>query len=180
LISLHAIASVPRCAAPLGDWLRVERQLREGGGNDAALTAALNHIGRHYAERLKWAKAALYYSQARNSGELARCLYALEDYPGLGRLADALAEGDALLLDIAAKLASVGLCAEAVSAYLKAGHHAATCMRAAVFALQLMGVSEGRAANLVQGSEPFLFMNCLVPFSSSPPPGCAIHRTLYE
>jgi WD repeat-containing protein 35 len=52
---------------------------------------------------------------------LVECFYRLEDYPSLSRLVEASPDGDALLLEIGRKLASVGLCAEAVGAFIKAG-----------------------------------------------------------
>lgn len=50
---------------------------------------------------------------------LVQCFYHLEDFAGLTKLIDVLTEGQALLMDIGAKLQSVGLCSEAVAAYLK-------------------------------------------------------------
>lgn len=47
----------------LGDWFRVEKLLRESGGDDVALVAAWNKIGGYYSDRQKWAKAAQYYTQ---------------------------------------------------------------------------------------------------------------------
>ncbi|KAF6259424.1 intraflagellar transport protein [Scenedesmus sp. NREL 46B-D3] len=105
----------------LGDWFKVERLLKETGGDDAALVNAWNKIGQYYSDRQKWAKAAQYYTQARNTGMLVQCFYQLEDFPGLVKLTEVLTEGQPLLADIGAKLQSVGLCADAVAAFLKAG-----------------------------------------------------------
>lgn len=49
----------------LGDWFKVEKLLREGGGDDVALVNAWNKIGAYYSERQKWAKAAQFYTQVR-------------------------------------------------------------------------------------------------------------------
>lgn len=65
-------------------------------------------------------QAASYYAQAKNSEALANALYRLEDFEGLEQLSAALPEGDALLLHLAESFQSVGLCQQAVSAYLKA------------------------------------------------------------
>jgi WD repeat-containing protein 35 len=46
-----------------GDWFKVERLIKETGGDDAALTNAWNKIGQYYSDRQKWAKAAQYYTQ---------------------------------------------------------------------------------------------------------------------
>lgn len=72
--------------------------------------------------RVHWAacvQAAGYYAQAKNSQALADALYRLEDFEGLEQLTAALPEGDALLLHLAESFQSVGLCQQAVSAYLK-------------------------------------------------------------
>lgn len=57
--------------------------------------------------------------QARNTGMLVHCFYQLEDVSGLVKLTEVLTEGQPLLADIGAKLQSVGLCADAVAAFLK-------------------------------------------------------------
>jgi WD repeat-containing protein 35 len=50
---------------------------------------------------------------------LAQCFYQLEDFGSLMRLTEVLGEGQPLLADIGAQLQSVGLCSDAVAAYLK-------------------------------------------------------------
>ncbi|WIA10618.1 hypothetical protein OEZ85_010800 [Tetradesmus obliquus] len=105
----------------LGDWFKVERLVKETGGDDVALANAWNKIGQYYSDRQKWAKAAQYYTQARNTGMLVHCFYQLEDFSGLVKLTEVLTEEQPLLADIGAKLQSVGLCADAVAAFLKAG-----------------------------------------------------------
>jgi hypothetical protein len=47
----------------LGDWFKVEKLLRESGGDDVALVTAWNKIGAYYSDRQKWAKAAHFYTQ---------------------------------------------------------------------------------------------------------------------
>lgn len=105
----------------LGDWFKVERLIRETGGDDSQLINAWNKIGQYYSDRHKWAKAAQYYAQAKNSEMLVECFYALEDFQSLGRLAEALPDGNQLLLNIGDKFQSVGLCNEGVASFLKAG-----------------------------------------------------------
>lgn len=46
-----------------GDWFKVERLVKETGGDDVALANAWNKIGQYYSDRQKWAKAAQYYTQ---------------------------------------------------------------------------------------------------------------------
>uniref|UniRef100_A0A7S0R8E2 Anaphase-promoting complex subunit 4 WD40 domain-containing protein n=1 Tax=Chlamydomonas leiostraca TaxID=1034604 RepID=A0A7S0R8E2_9CHLO len=105
----------------LGDWFKVEKLVREMGGDDSQLVNAWNKIGQYYSDRHKWGKAAQFYAQAKNSDMLVECFYALEDFVALGRLMDALPEGSPLLLSIGEKFQSVGLCNEGVAAFLKGG-----------------------------------------------------------
>ena len=109
----------------LGDWFKVEKLVQQGHGDDSLLSLAWNKIGEYYADRRKWNKAVQYFAQARNTEMLVQCLYALEDYKGLEKLIGTVPEGSALLSDIGEKFLSVGLCSEAVAAYVKAGDVAA-------------------------------------------------------
>jgi hypothetical protein len=52
----------------LGDWFKVEKLLRESGGDDVALVTAWNKIGAYYSDRHKWAKAAHFYTQVETVG----------------------------------------------------------------------------------------------------------------
>lgn len=105
----------------LGDWFKVEKLLRESGGDDVALVTAWNKVGAYYSDRQKWAKAAQFYTQARNTSMLAQCFYQLEDFASLTKLVEVLTEGQPLLADLGRKLQSVGLCSEAVAAFSKYG-----------------------------------------------------------
>ncbi|XP_038051533.1 WD repeat-containing protein 35-like isoform X3 [Patiria miniata] len=105
----------------LGDWFRVVQLLKagSGGGDDTQLQQAWNAIGDYYADRQKWSNAVTYYVQGNNQERLAECYYLLEDFVGLQKLADSLPENHRLLPDIAAMFVTVGMCQEAVAAYLK-------------------------------------------------------------
>jgi len=105
----------------LGDWFKVEKILEAGGGDDAAMTKTWNNIGEYYSNRQKWGKAVQYYTKAKNSMRLIHCFYALEDYQGLQTLLTVIPEGSPNLIDLGDKFMSVGLCTQAVSAFLKAG-----------------------------------------------------------
>ena len=106
----------------LGDWSRVELLIKSGGGDDELLRTAWNKLGDAAADRFAWAKAAAYYSQAKNLPGLADALYRQEDYEGLVRLIHTVPEGHTqLLLDLAAKFESVGIHEHAITAYIKAG-----------------------------------------------------------
>ncbi|KAF7710784.1 WD repeat-containing protein 35 isoform X2 [Silurus meridionalis] len=105
----------------LGDWFRVLQLLRSGSGDsdDALQEQAYNAIGDYFADRQKWLNAVQYYLQGRNQERLAECYYMLEDYDGLERLASALPENHKLLPDIGQMFVTVGMCEQAVSAYLR-------------------------------------------------------------
>uniref|UniRef100_A0A3P9HAW2 WD repeat-containing protein 35 n=1 Tax=Oryzias latipes TaxID=8090 RepID=A0A3P9HAW2_ORYLA len=104
----------------LGDWFKVMQLLKSGSGacDDALLQQAYNAIGDYFADRQKWANAVQYYQQGLNQERLAECYYMLEDYPGLERLATELPENHRLLSDIGEMYATVGMCEQAVNAYL--------------------------------------------------------------
>lgn len=48
-----------------GDWFKVEKLVREMGGDDSQLLAAWAKIGQYYSDRHKWSKAAQFYAQAK-------------------------------------------------------------------------------------------------------------------
>ncbi|MEE6476885.1 hypothetical protein FKM82_011258 [Ascaphus truei] len=105
----------------LGDWFRVLQLLRTGSGDadDTLLEQAYNAIGDYFADRQKWVNAVQYYVQGRNQERLAECYYMLEDYDGLENLANSLPENNKLLPDIASMFVTVGMCEQAVAAFLK-------------------------------------------------------------
>ncbi|XP_076841795.1 WD repeat-containing protein 35 isoform X1 [Brachyhypopomus gauderio] len=105
----------------LGDWFRVLQLLRTGSGDsdDALQEQAYNAIGDYFADRQKWLNAVQYYLQGRNQERLAECYYMLEDYEGLESLANSLPENHKLLPDIGQMFVTVGMCEQAVSAYLR-------------------------------------------------------------
>lgn len=107
--------------ASLGDWLKVEKLVQQGGGDDSMLMKAWSQMGDRFAEQQNLKKAAIYYAQAQNMEALADCYYRTEDYAGLERLVADLPEGSPALLDLGQKLGSVGMAAEAAAAYVKGG-----------------------------------------------------------
>ncbi|XP_006239947.1 WD repeat-containing protein 35 isoform X1 [Rattus norvegicus] len=105
----------------LGDWFRVLQLLKTGSGDadDSLLEQAHNAIGDYFADRQKWMNAVQYYVKGRNQERLAECYYMLEDYEGLENLANSLPENHKLLPEIAQMFVRVGMCEQAVSAFLK-------------------------------------------------------------
>jgi len=103
----------------LGDWFRVIQLAH--GGNEDLLQQAWSAIGDYYADRGKWSNAAQYYAKAQNNSALVDAYYFLEDYEALEALIGHLPEGSTLLMDIGHKFTSVGLCEQAVQAYMRHG-----------------------------------------------------------
>lgn len=105
----------------LVDWFRVLHLLKTGSGDadDSLLEQAHNAIGDYFADRQKWLNAVQYYVQGRNQERLAECYYMLEDYEGLENLASSLPENHKLLPEIAQMFVRVGMCEQAVAAFLK-------------------------------------------------------------
>ncbi|KAG8445687.1 hypothetical protein GDO86_010460 [Hymenochirus boettgeri] len=111
----------------LGDWFRVLQLLKHGAGDsdDTLLEQAYNAIGDYFADRQKWVNAVQYYVQGRNQERLAECYYMLEDYNGLEVLASSLPENHKLLPEISHMFVTVGMCEQAVAAFLKCNQPAA-------------------------------------------------------
>ncbi|XP_060042583.1 WD repeat-containing protein 35 isoform X5 [Erinaceus europaeus] len=105
----------------LGDWFRVLQLLKSGSGDadDSLLEQAHNAVGDYFADRQKWVNAVQYYVQGRNQERLAECYYMLEDFEGLENLANSLPENHKLLPEIANMFVRVGMCEQAVAAFLK-------------------------------------------------------------
>jgi len=104
----------------IGDWKRV-LQLTQHGGNEELLQQAWSAIGDYFADRGKWGNAAPHYVKAQNHAALVDTYYFLEDYHNLERLISNLPEGSPLLMDIGNKFTTVGLCEQAVQAFLHYG-----------------------------------------------------------
>ena len=104
----------------LGDWFRVVQLIQSGAGDDALLSEAYNSIGDYYADRQKWVKAYKFYSKATNLQQMVNCAYILDDYAALEKLVKDIPRGSDFLKDVGEKFQSVGLCSEAVGAFLKA------------------------------------------------------------
>nr|CAD7444032.1 unnamed protein product [Timema bartmani] len=111
----------------LGDWFRVVQLMKMGkGGSDVLMEEAWNNIGDFFADRQNWwttlkSDAREYYEKGHNLKKCVECYYMLEDYDALKKCSASLAENHPLLPTIADRFASVGMCFEAVAAYVKCG-----------------------------------------------------------
>ncbi|XP_076282876.1 intraflagellar transport protein Oseg4 [Lasioglossum baleicum] len=106
----------------LGDYFRVVQLMKMGiGGSDKQMEHAYNKIGEFYAERQNWEGAREYYEKSRNLEKLVECYYKLEDFVQLAGTVQQLPDKSPLLKTVARLLASVGMCSQAVAAYIKYG-----------------------------------------------------------
>ncbi|XP_065368949.1 WD repeat-containing protein 35 [Calliphora vicina] len=106
----------------LCDWFRVVQLYRMGSGiSDQQMETAWRQIGHHFASLRSWESAKEYYDKSHNIEGLMESLYHLEQFEELEKCIDKLPEKSPLLSKIAEMLASVGMCSEAVNAYLKLG-----------------------------------------------------------
>ena len=103
----------------LGDYSRVVQLLQTGGGNDTLVREAWDKIGAHYADRLKWKKAAQYFQLSRNFEQLAECYYRLENFEELSKMKLDLPDDHPLLVTLAKRFETVGMHEEAVECYLR-------------------------------------------------------------
>ncbi|KAA0156222.1 hypothetical protein FNF29_01012 [Cafeteria roenbergensis] len=90
-------------------------------GADAQAARAHLHLGEALAEVHEWAAAVPHFSLARAHDRLAECLFRVEDFDGLVRLAAGLPPGAPLLADLADKLQAAGITRHAADAWVKAG-----------------------------------------------------------
>jgi len=105
--------------AQLGDWFKVERYIPDSTSCSLTSKEALHNIGNYYFERRRWIKAAGYYLRAGNLKKQLECFYAVEDFVEFVRLLPNFHEGCRELSDIGVQLGSVGLCKDAVFAFLR-------------------------------------------------------------
>ncbi|XP_066601241.1 WD repeat-containing protein 35 [Prorops nasuta] len=106
----------------LGDYFRVVQLMKMGiGGSDKQMEHAFNKIGDYFAERQNWESAREYYEKGRNLEKLIECYYKLEDYHQLAATVEQLPDKSPVLKTVARMLASVGMCSQSVSAYIKYG-----------------------------------------------------------
>lgn len=106
----------------LGDYFRVVQLMKMGiGGSDKQMEYAYNKIGEYYTEIQNWEGAKEYYEKTRNLEKLIECYYKLEDFAQLAGIVQQLPDKSPLLKTVARMLGSVGMCSQAVAAYIKYG-----------------------------------------------------------
>jgi WD repeat-containing protein 35 len=105
----------------LGDWSKVIHLIEAGAGNDQMLKRVYKNLGDYSAERQKWTKAAKYFKLAHDHESLAVAYYKMEDFTNLANVIDLLPEQSPILDKLGEKFQSMGLCKNAVDAYVKFG-----------------------------------------------------------
>ncbi|XP_054722053.1 WD repeat-containing protein 35-like [Uloborus diversus] len=103
----------------LGDWFRVFELLKGDMLEVEEMEEAWNGIADYYFDRQLWAEAVNYYEKAHNEERIAECCYILEDYAALEKLLNELPENHKLLPELGSMFASIGMCEQAVMAFIK-------------------------------------------------------------
>jgi len=85
------------------------------------LNRAYKNLGDYSAERQKWAKAAKYYKLCNDYECLSNSYYKLEDFEALALLIESLPQASPMLEGIGETFKNMGLCKEAVDAFVKFG-----------------------------------------------------------
>lgn len=106
----------------LCDWFRTVQLYRMGPGiSDQQMESAWKEIGNHFAVMRSWESAKEYYEKAHDIEGLMESLYHLENFDELESCINKLPEKSPLLANLGQMLASVGMCDQAVTAFLKQG-----------------------------------------------------------
>lgn len=106
----------------LCDWFRTVQLYRMGPGiSDQQMELAWKEIGNHFAVMRSWESAKEYYEKAHDIEGLMESLYHLENFDELESCISKLPEKSPLLANLGQMLASVGMCDQAVTAFLKQG-----------------------------------------------------------
>lgn len=118
----------------VGDYFQVLQLMKIGIGSisDKQTDQTYEKLGDFFAERQNWEGAREYYEKSRCYEKLIDCYYKLEDYHALAALTEQLPDKSASLKRLAKLMASVGMCHQAVTAYVKYGdvkQAVETCVR---------------------------------------------------
>ncbi|XP_071440698.1 WD repeat-containing protein 35 [Hetaerina americana] len=109
----------------LGDWQSALQLMHSGGSGghveDWRREQACNEAGDLLAVSGEWSRAKEMYTKGGDVERLARCLHALEEWEELSALAKSFSPGHPMLMELGQMFASVGMCGDAVDAYLKCG-----------------------------------------------------------
>ena len=106
----------------IGDWFKVEKLVRSNFAEDRRLEWICKKIGYYFYERQKFARAVPYFSRSKHIIKLAECLYLLENFTSLERVADRINEDCEASSALAHFFSTAGMCKQAVISYLHANN----------------------------------------------------------
>ena len=106
----------------LGNWDKVTDMMAKNNTKDENLKIAYNNYADELMEKKEYDKAEENYQKAGNIQGLALCYFAKEDYMKAAELLEVIPEEDEFLEVMGDKFRGVGMCDEAVKAYVKHGN----------------------------------------------------------
>ena len=106
----------------LGQYHRVVELLKSefGGGDDIQMRDALCNLGDQCADNHNWEEAVVHYERCNAYDRLFECYCLLENYDGLKKLVKNFNDNHPILVEFGRTFESVGMCREAVQAYVRA------------------------------------------------------------
>ncbi|MCO5558432.1 hypothetical protein L7F22_012015 [Adiantum nelumboides] len=104
-----------------GRWSALERLAVSNLEDDSVMQLTYDSMGKHFLERQNWKEAKKFYERSKNNECIAHCLHKLGDWKTLEGLMKSLSKDDPLLLYIGNQFWSVGMCKQAVDAFIKQG-----------------------------------------------------------
>jgi WD repeat-containing protein 35 len=132
----------------IGDWFKVEKLVRSNFAEDRRLEWICKKIGYYFYERQKFARAVPYFSRSKHIIKLAECLYLLENFTSLERVADRINEDCEASSALAHFFSTAGMCKQAVISYLHANN-----IESAILAC--IATNRWEHAKIVTGSHGF-------------------------
>lgn len=105
----------------LGQYQRVVELLKSdfGASDDMQMRDALCSLGDQFADNHNWEEAVVHYERSGAYDRLFECYCLLENYEGLKKLVTQFDDNHPILVEFGRTFESVGMCREAVQAYLR-------------------------------------------------------------
>ena len=106
----------------LGKWDKVTDMMSKNNNKDENLKIAYNNYADELFERKEYDKAEENYEKAGNIQGLTNVYFAKEDYTKAANMIEIIPKEDKFLEEIGDKFKGIGMCEEAVKAYVKHGN----------------------------------------------------------
>ena len=106
----------------LGKWDKVTDMMSKNNDKDENLKIAYNNYADELYEKKDYDKAEEYYKKSGNMHGLTNTYFAKEDYNKAAEMLEIIPEEDEYLEEMGDKFRGVGMCEEAVKAYIKRGN----------------------------------------------------------